>query len=297
MNATGHNRGFTLIEIVIAIAITAIIMTSLGVILKSTVDSKIAVESESRARRLGPAIMSIIASDLRNAWATGPVEDVEIDGSWFYGRHNGGDDDAMDELHFVTSIDSYLKYEGISSEITEVGYFVEENKVPDDSPLAGLYSLYRREDFLVDKRPDEGGVGVLMHDRVVSFRVWYYDLPRDAITDEGKIDPTALEQIVERGSTTEEDDWDAKDSERLPYAVRVELVLDATPIDAYNRHRKKRYAVYETLVRMPDLPKLDENFRLFTAQAPQAPQAPPAENNGENGGENNNPPNNENTGG
>lgn len=282
-----NRRGFTMIEIVIAIMITAIIMTALGTILMSTVDAKIAVETEARARRLGPGIMAIIARDLRNTWATGPIDEVEIDGEWMVGEHNGGDDDAQDEIWFVTSIDSYLRYNGISSDLTEVGYYIKPNDTSEpNDPLEGLYSLYRREDFSVDKRPDEGGMGLLMHDRVVSFRIWYYDLPRDAITEDGKIDPLALEEIVERGSTDEVDNWDTEEEGRLPYAVRVELILDATPIDAYNRNRKKRYAVYETLVRMPDFPKLDENFRLFSAQSP-TPADPPPDEGGENNGNGN----------
>lgn len=276
-----------MIEIVIAIMISAMIVTSLGMILTATVDAKISVESEARARRLGPTIIETVSRDLRNAWATGPDENVEIDGSWFRGDHNGGDDDAMDEMWFVTSVDSYMRYEGISSDLTEVGYYLKENQVDDDnSPLAGLYSLYRREDFLVDKRPDEGGLGIKMHDRVVSFRVWYYDLPRDAVLEDGSLDPSALEEVVKRGSSTETDSWDADEEGRLPYAVRVELILDATPIDAYNRKQKRRYAVYETLVRLPDFPALDEKFKLFSAQAPAIP-APAQPSNGNNNGNNN----------
>ncbi|MCC6465839.1 MAG: prepilin-type N-terminal cleavage/methylation domain-containing protein [Planctomycetes bacterium] len=277
-------RAFTLIELVITIAITAIIVTSLGYILRSTVDSKIQVESEIRARRLGPGLMEIIARDLRNAWATGPDEQTEIDGSWFTGKHSGDDDRGEDELWFVTSVDSYMRYNGITSDLTEVGYYLKENEAEEGSPLAGLYSLYRREDFLVDKRPSEGGLGVKLHDRVVSFRVRYYDLPRDALDAEGNLDPAQLEEIVELGAGTETDTWDAKDQERLPYAVRIELILDATPADAYSRKQKKRYAVYETLVRLPDFPKLDNKFKLFNVQPPTAPAATPPAGGGTNNG-------------
>jgi type II secretory pathway component PulJ len=279
----------TLLELVIAIGIAAIIMASLTVIVRATVDVKITVESEARARRLGPTIMATITRDLRNAWVTGPDENVQIDGIWFRGEHKGGDNDAQDELWFVTSINSFMRYENVSSDLTEVGYYLKPNDVPDDSALAGLYTLYRREDFLVDKRPDEGGLGVKLHDRVISFRVWYYELPRDAVDAEGVLDPTALEEVVEKGSDTERDDWDTKEMNRLPYAIRVELILDATPIDAYNRNKKRRIAVYETLVRLPDFPKIDENFKLFGVQAPTTPAAPPA-NNGNNTGNNQNPP-------
>lgn len=273
-----RNTGFTLLEVMLAIMLTMVVIMPLALIMSSTIDTKIMVETEARSRRLGPAIMATISRDLRNAWATGPDEETEIDGDWFTGKHNGSDDRAEDEMWFVTSINSYMRYNGISSDLTEVGYYIEENETDDDDdPLAGLFSLYRREDFLVDKRPDEGGVGIKLHDRVVSFRVWYYDLPRDAVDENGAIDPTALEEIVNPGSSQEEDDWnDGK--ERLPYAVRIELVLDATPIDAYNRKRNKRHAVYQAVVRLPSFPKLDDNFKLFTVLPPVVPPAaPPAE--------------------
>ncbi|MHC4839400.1 MAG: PulJ/GspJ family protein [Planctomycetota bacterium] len=267
-------KGFTLLEVLLAIFITAVILTPLVMILQNTVDVKIKIETESRTRRLGPTIMATVSRDLQNAWATGPTEDVEIEGEWFKGEHNGGDDDATDELWFVTSINSYMRYNGISSDLTEVGYYLKENDVKDDdSPLAGLYSLYRREDFLVDKYPDEGGVGIKLHDRVVSFRVWYYDLPRDALDENGAIDPQELEDIVTNIDNAK-DSWDASDDDRLPYAVRIELILDATPIDAYNRKKKKRHAVYEAVVRMPAFPKLDDNFKLFNVQPPALPAKP-----------------------
>lgn len=264
-------RGFTLIELMIALAVSATILTSLGVILKSSVEARILVETELRARRMGPGILEIISRDLRNAWSTGVDPETEIEGAWFKGDHKGSDEAAADELNFVTSVNSYMRYEGIHSDLTEVGYYLKENR---EGPLEGLYTLYRREDFLVDKRPDEGGLGVKMSDRVVSFRVWYYDLPRDAVTDEGKIDPEALQEVVQRGSSTESDDWDTVEQERLPYAVRIELILDVTPADAFNRSQKRRYQFYETLVRLPDFPKLDDKFKLFDVQTPAATTTP-----------------------
>ena len=268
------DRGFTLLELMITLLITSIVLVSLGAILKTTVEVKIAVISEIRVRKLGPTILAMISRDLQNAWATGPVEDVEIDGSFLVGKHNGDDDTASDKIDFVTSINSFMRYENISSDLTEVGYYVKENDVPDDDPRAGLSTLYRREDFSVDKRPDEGGIGVKLYDRIVSFRIWYYDIPRGALDEEGRIDPSELEDLVTRGSSEEKDDWDTDDEERLPYAVRVEIVIDATPTDAFTAKRKRRYAVYETLVRMPNFPKLDDKVKLFSVKSPNFPKPP-----------------------
>lgn len=284
-----RSRGYLLLEMLLALMMASILMLSLGLIIQRTMESRNAFESEARARRLGPRLMETIARDLRNTWVTGVDPEVEILGSWFRGEHHGSDDEAQDEIWFVTSVDSYMRYEGISSDLTEVGYYLRRNE-EDDGPLGGLYSLYRREDFMVDKRPDEGGLGVKLHDRVVSFRIRYYDLPRDAVGEEGKLDPAALDEVVTRGVDTERDDWDSKEQERIPYAVRVELVLDVTPIDAFNWREIRRLAVYETLVRLPDFPKIDENFRLLNITAPQpAAQQPPTGQNPPTGN-NQNPP-------
>jgi hypothetical protein len=267
-------RGLTLLELTIALLMAATLMGALGMILTNTVTARGHVEREARVRRMGPAILAVVTRDLRNAWATGPDERAGVEGSWFKGESRGSDGDASDEVWFVTSVDSFLRYEGISSDITEVGYYVKPNLAPPDSPLHGLKTLYRREQFSVDKRPDEGGLGVRVYDRVVSFRLRFYSLPRDALGDEGELDAAALEAIVERGGASEEESWDAKEQNRLPYAVRVELVLDVTPLDSFDRLRKPRYGVYEALVRLPSFPRLDsQEFSLFAVTAPT--QQPP----------------------
>lgn len=259
-------RGFTLLELVLTMVITGTLLASLTVIVISTVDVKVRLESETRARKLGPAILEIISRDLRNAWATGPDksenkgEEVKIEGQFFKGAHNGDNDSGADEVWFVTTVDSYMRYEGLRADLCEVGYYVRKN------PEGGLSSLYRREDFSIDKRPDEGGLGVRLSDRVVSFRIRYYDRPKN---DE---DPKEYEEVVRKDGKFQEDDWDIEKHQRLPYAVRIELVLDVTPADSYKRGRERRIGVYETLVRMPDIPKLDDKYQLYQLALPTEPK-------------------------
>lgn len=296
----GTRRGFTLLELVLTLVITATLMASLTVILMSTVEVKVKLESETRARKMGPAILEIIARDLRNAWATSKVNakagssggtsggtsgsggtggtggsgstaestdttdagDTGVEGPFFKGEHKGDDDEASDELWFVTSVDSYMRYHGIRSDLTEVGYYVSKDAE------TGLARLYRREDFSVDKMPAEGGLGVKLTDRLVSFRVWYYEKPpADA-------EPEAYDEVVKRGGEYEYDEWDSDDKKRLPFAVRIELVIDVTPLDAFNRKQERRLGVYQTLVRIPDFPDLDDKFKLYQLALPK--ETPPA---------------------
>ena len=60
--------------------------------------------------------------------------------------------------------------------------------------------------MVIDDRPDEGGVTLLMADDVKEFQLTYYDAQRDEWTDEW--DTTRTDQ-----------------SNRLPYAVRLKLTL------------------------------------------------------------------------
>jgi len=294
MRYLNSRRGFTLLELVLTMVITGLLLSSLTVIVMSTAEVKVKLESETRARKMGPAILEIISRDLRNAWATSKINskttvttettgtggtgtttdgattttsdatgaaDIGVEGLFFKGEHKGGEDDATDELWFVTSVDSYMRYHGIRSDLTEVGYYV----APD--PDTGLNRLYRREDFSIDKMPHEGGLGVKLTDRLVSFRVKYYEKP------EAEDDPTAYDEVVS-GDDYVLDEWDSDDKNRLPYAVRIELVLDVTPLDAYNRKTERRLGVYETIVRLPDFPDLDDKFKLYQLALPS--DKPPA---------------------
>jgi prepilin-type N-terminal cleavage/methylation domain-containing protein len=288
--ASRARRGFTLLELVLTLVITGTLLASLTVIVMSTAEIKVRLESETRARKMGPAILEIIARDLRNAWATSKANaksasssgtsgtsgtggtgttdgtttttdttgaaDVGVEGSFFKGEHKGDDDAAMDELWFVTSVDSYMRYHGIRSDLTEVGYYVNKDSE------TGLNRLYRREDFSVDSRPDEGGLGVKLTDRLVSFRVFYYEKPKEGA------DAKDYEEVVKRGGDYEKDEWDAEEQKRLPYAIRIELVLDVTPLDAFNRKEQRRIGVYETIVRLPDFPDLDDKFKLYQLALP-----------------------------
>ncbi|MCC6574792.1 MAG: prepilin-type N-terminal cleavage/methylation domain-containing protein [Planctomycetes bacterium] len=279
-----QRRAFSLIELVVTLFVVSILMTCVVAIVMGTVEAKILVEAETRARKLGPAIVETIARDLRNAWASGPDKEVELSGSFFVAKTHGDDDAAEDELWFVTTVDSYMLYQGLHSEITEVGYYVKDNENDD-----GLKSLYRREDYSVDKDPSDGGLGVKLTDRLISFNVRYYERPTNAD------DPTAYDEVLKPGGFTEKHDWDAKDSRKLPYAARIELVLDVTSTDSHTRNKDRRIGVYNAIVRLPDYPELTDTFKLFdlaTIKIPD-PNAPPDPNANPNPNPNpdpNNPP-------
>jgi len=128
----------------------------------------------------------------------------------------GGTDTT--ELDFATVVTSRSRVEidgeFHSSAVCEVGYRMRRSERYD-----GLYALYRREDFGVDSEPFEGGKFYKLADRVVEFRIDFFE------EDPGKPEGDEALGIM---------DWDAKEKKGLPYAARITLVIQP-PVERDDR--------------------------------------------------------------
>jgi prepilin-type N-terminal cleavage/methylation domain-containing protein len=194
---------FTLIEVLIALAIMSLVMVALYTILDVTLRARDQIEIQSRVARLGPSILDLVEADLRRIWLPNIAEDKV-----FLGESRTIDGEPADSLCFLTNVDSSVTRRvgerEISSDVCETGYRLRRN--PD---LPDVMELWRRQTFHVDEEPLKDGVYELLHDRVVRFQVRYLD----------EIDP-----LVE-----ELHDWDTAVLHRLPAAVKIELALEAVP--------------------------------------------------------------------
>jgi prepilin-type N-terminal cleavage/methylation domain-containing protein len=226
-----RRAGFTLMEVMIALGIMALVMVALYSTLNATLRARDQIEIESRTARLGPQILDVIESDLRRAWI------MDIDGDRvFLGESRTIDGEPADSLSFLTNVDSTVTHRvgerEVESDVCETGYKLRRN--PD---LPDVLELWRRQSFHVDEEPLKDGVYERLHDRVVRFQVRYRD----------KLDPYA-DQIM---------DWDSSKMHRLPAVVEIELALEVLPRTVENVG--KQDAASRTLVYKRSIPLMSNS--------------------------------------
>src|SRR5262249_28743844 len=151
MNRPRRIAAFTLIEVLIALAIMSLVMIALYTTLNVTLKARDQIEIQGRVARLGPQILDLIESDLRRAWLT------DIDGDKvFLGESRTIDGEPADSLSFLTNVDSSVTHRvgdrEVSSDVCETGYRLRRN--PD---LPDVLELWRRQSFHVDEEPLKDG--------------------------------------------------------------------------------------------------------------------------------------------
>ena len=168
--------GVTLFEIMVALTIMSLIMVALYQTLDASLHTRDQLELEARAARVGPEILDIIETDLRQLWLQNIDEDLV-----FFGEDTTVRGEQADSMQFITTVDSTVtqRTEGyeVSSDLAEAGYRCRVNTEYED-----VMELWRRQSFHVDEEPLKGGTYELLHDRVVSFQVQY--LPTMERTEE-----------------------------------------------------------------------------------------------------------------
>ncbi|HLY08560.1 MAG TPA: type II secretion system protein GspJ [Planctomycetota bacterium] len=189
-------EGFTLVELMLAILLLAIMMSIVYGVVVSTVGAARRVEEITAASELGPAILTRIRSDLESAF-------LPKEGEFFAGIKKPGSGADRDRVDFISSELAYGSKNDVEEpsfhSVNEVGY-----QVLDSPKEFGMGVLYRREDFFIDSEPLKGGHLIEMYDRVKSFALRYYD---------GK---------------DWRPDWSSKTQKGLPKAVEIELKIYVT---------------------------------------------------------------------
>jgi prepilin-type N-terminal cleavage/methylation domain-containing protein len=223
-----RRAGFTLMEVMIALGIMAMVMVALYSTLNATLRARDQIEVESRTARLGPQILDLIEADLRRAWI------LDIDGDRvFLGETRTIDGEPADSITLLTNVDSSVTRRvndrEVESDVCETGYRLRRNpELPD------VMELWRRQSFHVDEEPLKDGVYERLHDRVVRFQVRYRE---------------TLDQYADVLM-----DWDASKKHRLPAVVELELALEAVPRtvgDLGRQDAASRTLVYKRSIPLP----------------------------------------------
>ena len=170
MTRHAASRGFTLIEVLVAMLLTALVMTSVMGVLHDAINSRDHIHNISQIQRTGPMILDMIEADLR-AIAPFDVAGRKV----FLGKKNsirGADADTMDfVVQRPASVDTIFRTESPNPtapsrrRFARVGYHLRQNK---REPV--FMELCRREDPLVDDDPYKGGTYTKIYDKITNLR-------------------------------------------------------------------------------------------------------------------------------
>lgn len=200
-------RGFTLIEVAVAITLLSLTMTFVYQILSNTIRCRDATTEGLEGPKIDNAITDQLIKDFRFLyWRPGQLP---ADGG-FWGRGtNLGDSDRVDFITARTSRVAQLEESNSTvgnAPLVEVGYAPRRNEV---AGKGRWIELWRRESYFVDDNPTEGGMYDLIYDKIRKFDLKYYNLPEERAKDDQGLD-----------------EWDSKLLHKIPYAVVLTLEYD-----------------------------------------------------------------------
>jgi prepilin-type N-terminal cleavage/methylation domain-containing protein len=206
-----HDRGLTLLEVLVATALLAVFFASVYSLVAGTIEIRKAIEDDATPYAVGPVVMDRVIEDLRGALVE-PYKGSDV----FKAEKESVNGEQSTKLDFVTCVPSRsrvkVQSEWVKARINEVGYRLRKS----ESGQNDLNALYRREDLGVDEEPLAGGKYYKLADRVKRFEIdWFAEDPGDpAAEDDAKGEP----------------DWDAKTEvsakkNPLPWGCRITLEL------------------------------------------------------------------------
>lgn len=208
-------RGFTLIEVLLAVAISSIVLLTVSTTFHVMLNARDVVEDLAESTEAGPRIMNLIERDLMGLW-TFNVQENRV----FRGRNmdvGGKDADRIDFLCTTDAVGTVLDTNNQPRKPTlcEIGYWLKPNPRFRD-----LMELWRREDPMVDDDLTTQGTFQLVDDRVKNFKVTYFRT---------------------LGKSAEElNEWDSSVEDALPKRIKISFSLE--------RRRSSRNVVSDTEV-------------------------------------------------
>lgn len=235
-----YSRGFTLIEVLIAIAIFSFIAVGTSEAIRRGFHVKKRVEEEWNTTHGVRSALSIVQRDIHLAFHKAQDQEAPDFGfdreKWFRDFFIG----KAKALHF-TSLSHRKLYENVhESELSEVGYFLK--------PEAGKNLFIRRSSAIVDEERERGGEEDVVLDNVKDVEFRYFSSTRDRWFDE----------------------WDTERTDfrdRFPDAVEIKLIVfeNEKPVEyvskiliALPNNKEQLEPQTETAAPQPEKPKEEE---------------------------------------
>ncbi len=195
-----NKKGFTLIEVLIAVSITLIVLTMLYSSFSQLVNTKRIVETENELIQEANTILLKMRHDLVNVFPRGHINTTGSSASrhrYFIGRI----EEENSRIVFTSFASDPAHYSTQSGQ-SEISYYL----VPIRGEQEGLFALMRKDNYWIGN--DEAGASYPISERVLSFRVNFLS---------GKSMGSVNEQKVW--------EWDSSINIGFPEAVQIQIVL------------------------------------------------------------------------
>jgi type II secretion system protein J len=159
------HEGFTLIELVLAMAMLGAVAGLVYPIVTMTANTMIAFEREAEVLRVGNAVLDLMTRDLQGCYANPNASKPRLENVFVATKEV-----QLERLDFITTTISHPDEDGNVSPITEIGYHTYQ------SSNGQTFTLFRREDFFSYKGDyTAGGKYYEIYDRFESFKLEYFD--------------------------------------------------------------------------------------------------------------------------
>jgi len=214
-------RGFTLIEILVATALFALLMGAYYTAFTNVLILEEYARNQRAFSSVGPAILDLVEDDILSAY-TNPRELAAYP---FRGEDDSLGSEPADRVMFVARRSSIAQEEffgrdnWVRSPVNEVGYRMARGR----AELGNVRRLYRRESYYVDDSPLQGGDYFEVYDRVVGFDLLYIGYRAEEEARESQ--DSAAENEFDKFES-----WDSEERKGLPSAVIITLVIEAPQI-------------------------------------------------------------------
>ena len=192
--------GFTLIEVLITVAITVIVLTMLYSSFSQLITAKRRVETENELIQEANTILLKMRHDLVNVFPRGNINSQTSSPSaypYFTGRLEG-DNSRIVFTSFAKDPTHYSTQSGQS----EISYYL----VPLRGEREDMSALMRKDNYWIGN--DEAGAAYPISERVLSFRVNFLSEGSPASADEQKVW-----------------EWNSSVMRGFPKAVQVQIIL------------------------------------------------------------------------
>lgn len=191
-------RGFTLMEVVIAIAITAFIGVVIGVSFNTTIANKEVIETQSEHYRMLRAAMNRMTREISAAYISDRYDSKRYRDAYDRPTNFVG---TRDKLLFTTLAHQRLYADAKESDQMIVEYQVKNSP---DQKAKGRNDLVRREKVILEERMERGGTEDSLFEGAKKIEFQYWNSERKQW----------------------EDEWDTRRAERktiLPTRVKITL--------------------------------------------------------------------------